>query len=733
MPATAILPPHSTTASTTSSSTTQTTTNQPNTRRTGSTCPGCNGTNVFSESSIGGVVCHDCGQVLEDRVLDDTPGRDSGGLTRVDKRGRTWGEPSHPSSGHLGSYTIASPSEQRRLYRSKRFQQLRKHLSATGRLSGLSNDVNRAYFLWRTVMADMNLKFWDQAFRGAVACLFLASKERKRGVTLFGIAAKAGVSPFKVGAVYKQIKSLLLERQILDDDDGSLVDDDPRNMLEKIFCIGSSASIQRGEMDNLPQPIREVFGVDADDRERMTNLRSLWSSAQKCMAIAMDADLTTGRHPHALVAACLVVAVEVKLLITGYPKELVDFAAITFDSTPTTVRLRYRELKNRMLVWANRLPFITTGQTIKEKKLVYHLEDVLKYFGSLESRNKQLWAALDKNDGMESDHDDSDDENIDMVGQLEPEGGFTVDDLRLEKELRDSYPFDDTDEFGDVAYSDGDGPEPEQAQGTIMNQDQDPPNLLLGSKSRDIPVRDDQMYPPSFVAGLKLSEGRLKLLQVAKGEAEYPSKPPCKRSSKELMDLRRIDVIKRLLDLGYRNEQELLDACNGTLEYWLCADIARRSGLGEPRSKEEMDAVELGPKDLSQQELEGYLRTPVETQAVLRIMAPTFIEVEDQRRKRSNSHQPNRVQDPRQQQCTTKRASPPSAADQPAKNAKRVRSSKINWEAISDAEDETSNETLEETQDERSEWPKQSEQDYFGGMDEVEVSGEYDYDYDDDC
>ncbi|KAK3816085.1 MAG: hypothetical protein J3Q66DRAFT_341587 [Benniella sp.] len=746
MPATAILPPHSTDPSTTASNSSSVLRNPLVTDSAAPRCPGCDGTNIVEEQSIGAVVCHDCGSVLEETVLDTTPARDPGGLTRVTNRGRAWNSASEPRAGQSILRTTISTIERRRIHRSKRFEDIRKCLASTGRLSGLTGaDVSRGYHLWRVAMFTLRLRGWDIAYKGAVACLFIAAKERKKGTTLFGIAAQAGASPYKIGAMYKQIRTVLVERKILDDNECLHSDDDPRIMLEKILSIGSSDSMNRGDMDQLSQQFRAAFDVDGSTDKRAACLRLLWSSAQKCMAIAMDAGLTIGRHPRALAGACLVIAVEVKLLLTGYSKELVDFSAAFFGCGSSTVKARYKELRECMLVWANRLPFLNANRAIKPKMLVYHLEDVIKYFGHLENQNKQLWAMLDKDESVISDRDNidenDDDENIYECDRLGYEGEFTEEDLRLAQELRDSDSVGDANDYEVVPCDDSDTHRSEHAQQITGVQKQHPPSFLSDVGQEDSDVKfDPKLYPPSYVANMKQTQRRINITQIAKGEAEYSGPSPrSRRPRAEHIERRRIEVVKRLLELGNRSEKELSEALEGTLEYWLVADQAKASGSNEPRSQEEMDAVELGPKDLSQPELESYLRTPAETKAISQVMASTFSESDKRAQKRPETGQ----------QQKRKRSVTPSTTDQATKKPKKARSSKINWEALGELDGESITKAIDEDE---AQTPTQADQydqdefddgrgeiednhgmageDYFDDAEWDDAAGDYGYDYD---
>ncbi|KAG0358176.1 hypothetical protein BC939DRAFT_491544 [Gamsiella multidivaricata] len=696
-----------------------------NAQRSELTCPGCHGTNILEDPEVGALVCCDCGHVLQENILSnalDAAGVDNTsyyGTTLVSRTGRSL--LTDTRHGAFAYISVANAATRIRLYRRKRFEQVRTLLATVARGSGLkSADSSRAYYLWKNIMSISNPRFWNPAARAALACLYLAAKEAKRGITLIDIAVRAEMSPYKIGAACKQVKSTLIELKILDLDSSQLLnaEEDPWTMLERIMTIGSADSNERGEMERLAQDIQDAFGFNLEDETRASSLRSLLSSAQKCMAIAMDASLPSGRNPQGMVAACLIVAVEVRLMLTKVPEELFEFVALVFRSAKSTVAIRYKELRKCMLVWAQQLPFHNNARDIKDKKLVYYMEDVIVYFGHLKEHNKRLWTLLDKAGCAISDEEDFD------RWEQDPE----LEQVATQDEFLSVMRDGDTDE---------EEPESFEGEQDIKDHDSSHSNNGFGEPSND--KSDPRLYPPAYLANRERERRQAELIQVAKGEAEYSPAPFQKAKTQEPQDLARINRIKRLLELGARTEQELIEASDNALEYWLRSDEAKASDPGVTRTQEEMASVELTGEDLDEQEFEKYKRTPSERQALLRIMEPTYLEAEQKAKywaqRRHAPKKPPRSRDKRERPHL-------SVASQGGQQAKKMRSSKINWDAITDMGDSGAEEVAVkqgmEEMPEEGHWPPDLGDDAEFGENLVDIDNnddnyqDFEDDYDDD-
>ncbi|KAF9172834.1 hypothetical protein BGX21_004519 [Mortierella sp. AD011] len=605
-------------------------------------CPDCKSANIHEEGQE--VICRGCGHVFEDFIFESAAGREfhpsfAYGLTRVSRVGRPIQQVSKRFHTSLPNQNI----ESRRTRRAKRFEQIREYLAAAGRQSGLSqNHVSRAYYLWKKAMDYLNLRFWDPAARTAIACLYLAAKESKKGVSLVDLAVRTNVSPYKIGANYKQVKSSLMELKVLAADFSS--DEDPWIVLQRILTIGTPDFTQQGYVENLPREIRDVLGINMEVAESAASLRSLLSSAQKCLTIAKDSGLMTGRLPQALGAACLVIAIEVRLVLTVCPEELYEFAARLFGTSAHTVSLRHRELRQSMLTWARRLPFVKGAGKIKESKLVYYMDDVLKYFGHLQEQNRQLWAMLDKDE--DSSHDE--------VG---PGGHITAEDLEAEQQMLQDGTFWASDD--DDIYDDWGGKQGARSANRNCKSDQDT-------------ISSDRAYPPSYVHNLLLEKKQLQYIQEAKLQLNDKSLAHSGKGPGGVAR-QRIDWIKQLLALGTRTEEEILKATDTALEYWARSDIAKKSSH---RSQEQLNSTQLTAEDLDEQELSQYLRNPSDAGAVLRVMGEVYTEVEN--KAAAASLKPPTRRGPKNK--TGQKRKVTASNSQPQQ--KKVRSSKLNLEAL---------------------------------------------------
>ncbi|KAF9114872.1 hypothetical protein BGX27_009517 [Mortierella sp. AM989] len=639
-------------------------------------CPDCRSRNVFEEYLSGEIICRDCGHVFEGFIF-EVPDPElshsqsfTKGLTRVSRTGRRIGDLSHK---HARSSLPNQAFENSRAYRAKRFEQIREYLIAAGRQSGLSaNHAARAYFLWKKAMDFLKLRFWEPAARIAIASLYLAAKESKKGISLVDLAVQTKMSPFKIGANYKLVKSCLTELNVIAVE---MEEDDPWIMLQRIMSIGSPDSIPQEYIESLPKKIQDVLGVGMEPGKSVPTLRNILSSAQKCMAIAKDSGLVTGRQPQALAATCLVTAIEIHLALTSCPDVLFEFTSKLFGASVRTVIARHREMRRTMLTWARRLPFVKGAVKIKESKLVYYMDDVIKYFGHLEEQNRQLWAMLDKNEGSVDGEAGSDEDNGDRLG---PGGHITEEDLDAERHMLQDGSFWTADDDGNI-YDDWGGEY--GAEG--VNQD---------CKTVQLTESSDRMYPPAYSLKLEREKRQLRYIQEAKsllnernslmpGNQKAPDKKAYSNKKVEELARQKVVWISQLLDHGTRTEKEILEATDNLLEYWVRSDLTKKSA---PRSQTQLDSAQLTAEDLDEQEMKRYLRNPSDAEVVLRVMGQTYTEAE-----RSASRMA-KLRGPKVPKNTgkLKRKIKESTSDSQPQPKKKVRSSKLNLEALRELEAE---------------------------------------------
>ncbi|KAF9585051.1 hypothetical protein BGW38_004088 [Lunasporangiospora selenospora] len=316
-------------------------------------CPECHSHNVHHDDSIGSIICHNCGVVIaenqEHEVHEDSSSVfvPSYGTTWVNAVGRANDGRSFAFKGQSRELFQQGPTQKRR-HRGKRLSVIKEYLQqiSLGTESSAA-DVKRALYLWGIVMEKTQRRIDRVAEDWALACLYFVAKETKKAISLVQIAISSGRAPNVIGIKYRQLKIILLEGGSIRREHVCFsADEDPWIVLDRIMTIGSEESLQQGRFDFLPYNLKDVLGIGVTDLTmRRSCLRSLLVSAQKCMIVALDSTLLTGRYTNPLAAACLVISIEVKLQLEKCPEELFELAATEFFSTTDTVRSRYHELR----------------------------------------------------------------------------------------------------------------------------------------------------------------------------------------------------------------------------------------------------------------------------------------------------------------------------------------------------------------------------------------------------
>ncbi|KAF9285985.1 hypothetical protein BGZ68_003334 [Mortierella alpina] len=355
-------------------------------------CPGCSSTNVVVEDE-GETICHDCGLVLaDDTVLTASTSDISGyGLTRVNDVGRSLDHnKTLRNVGH--AINIATAEDRRELYSSRSIADVKICLEQTCAALGLPiADAHRGLYLWTAFKNLMGIKVTKYARRASIACLYIAAKEAKREVTLNQLSMRSETNTNTLGSVYKDVKQTLLKHKFIHA--GGNIELDPWTILDKILTLDSEASIQSGLMDDLPLDLREALGATLPPREKAERLQKLLRASQRCMTLAIEADMMTGRLPIPLAGACVAVAVQVEGKIQLCPEELFEFIAKVWLAAPSTIKKRYMELKKYMLECVNRLPFDVGGN--RKTRPLFSLTGVLSYPHFFDKSQEDLWSGPD--------------------------------------------------------------------------------------------------------------------------------------------------------------------------------------------------------------------------------------------------------------------------------------------------------------------------------------------------
>ncbi|KAF9907682.1 hypothetical protein EC991_010714 [Linnemannia zychae] len=645
---------------------------QPSAWRSRRHCTGCGGHRIADDDETASSVCMDCGLVVSESMIEDKPRYQGYGLTRVTAVGREY--PSKKLSARdmrlrnaMGDGSRTSlhntQTEAEARFNSRAYlrqvEGARSLIMSAGRANGLSEvDVRRATFLFLLVKKKMSGQIGNLK---TLACLYIAAREAGKGLRLLELAAQFGLSPFKLGADYKKVRSFLVQRKTIDTSSGFYnVEDDPWSELERILTIGHSESIERGDFEGLSQGIKDALGVNMEPIARSRRLRGLLSMAQKCMIVATDSSLNDARRIQPLVGACLVVALEVRLQLAHTPDKLLQWVGSMYSSPPSTIKSRYRELRKCLLEWARRLPFVDKSAHITEKKLVYFLEDVIKYFGHLQEKNRQLWALLDRTaeeDEREGDVDPA--EDIGGNSGDEKLGGQDFEDLQEQKEHNG-------DEGSSFAFHYDDAP------------------LAIEDIRSSILIR--RRDPPAYIAKVQRQQRLAELIQ----EAKQPIADPTAVTEHLCpMDSRRLVWIRLLLDLKSRTEQDIMEASDNCLADWAQSDEARLARAQNTRPQEDLDSAELTEKDLDDEELACYIRSRPDREVVERVMHKAHMEFEQAAKlaeaRRYTKESLKKVNPQRKRN----RDGLPLDRDDPSGGGKRERSRKLRLEALDDSDNES--------------------------------------------
>ncbi|KAF8946010.1 hypothetical protein BGZ47_001504 [Haplosporangium gracile] len=651
-------------------------------------CTGCGGNRLVNDHETASLVCIDCGTVANENMLDDNPKWYQGyGLTRVSAIGREFPSKNkkirdrrirthHGDGGLKPLQNTPTGTTNATVYTRHYMQQVeeaRVVITSAGRANSLSDvDVRRAIFFFLLVKQKMKVIGHGKP----LACLYIAAREAGKKLRLIELATQSGLSPFGLGADYKRVRAFLVQRKTIDTGTGLyVVEEDPWTELERILSIGSSESIERDDFAHLPQDVKDALGINMESVERSRRLRGLLSMSQKFMIIAADASLDTSRRIQPLVAACLIVALEVHLQRTESPKEVLQWVGFMYNSIPSTVMSRYRELRKCILQWARRLPYVGKTAHITEKKLVYFTVDVIKHFGHLQDKNRQLWALLDKT-AEEGEHEGERD--VDLVRESGEDDGESV-----EVADNDGNKEQDDQDTGDDDFNQEQDERSESAGHSFVREYID--DAPLASKDILASMADRSHDPPAYVAKVKRRRRLGELIQAAKHSVADPATQGLHLSRK---DSQRFEWIKQLLVLRTTTEDEILDASDNCLADWAATNQARQAKPKNVRSQEELDSIELTEKDLDDEELSNYLRSKPDQESLHRVMSKAYQEAEQISKlaevRRKGTEASKKVRERR------KRAREGQAPDKsgPTEGIVRERSWKLRLEALSDSDNE---------------------------------------------
>ncbi|KAF9931556.1 hypothetical protein FBU30_009941 [Linnemannia zychae] len=649
----------------------------PNAVPSGRQCSSCGSLKIINEPETASIVCMDCGVVNSENLLDDGSWFVPYGKTHVNSDGRALVKPLGPRDKRHAVIKGDPTTITHRVYKfrprlhMKMMEHGRNIIMSVGRVNGFSQvSTKRAVFLFSLIRDIMTGNTWKAK---ALACLYISGRESGKNLRLIELASQAELSPFKLGSEYRKIRTLFIQRNTIDPGVGLYdVEEDPWVELERILLVGNSESIERGDFERLSQDVKDALGINMEYKERSRRLRSLLSMAQKFMIIATNASLDIARRIQPLVAACFVAVLEVRLQITQPPPELLQWVQGIYNSSPSTIMHRYQELKKCIIEWARRLPFVNKKERISEKKFIYYAEDVLKYFGHLQDKNRELWNLLDRS------IEEEECEGIDnQTEEMSDDIGCDVEDVSNNGKDKDDY--QDTANYTHQGYDNYDDAGRSTVELDYNNQIPLTNEEILASVTRR------SFDPPAYTASVKRHQRLVELIQCAKSSIANPLVPTPIMNPR---DSRRFEWIKQLLTLGTRTEAEILSVSDNCLADWMQSDMSRETNPAAVRSQEELDSIELTTKDMDNEELQNYIRLEPTKETMEQF--EDWCQEEEKRAVKQEKTQQSFKQATRkkQQRKRTWNEVPLDKDDSSGRGGRRIRSRKLRIEALTESDNE---------------------------------------------
>ncbi|KAG0264887.1 hypothetical protein DFQ27_000947 [Actinomortierella ambigua] len=626
-------------------------------------CPDCSIGRMIPSDEVG-YICSECGFVLEETLLaiEDRP-PNSLLFALPDMAAEETTILTQFSKGRYVACDKVLQSMQR--YR-RRFMAIKSLLENVARTMGMTmgsdGDTERAFFMFKQVKELTGWRFGRACDTLAIACLFLASKERNRGFSLVEVATRANQEPSKVGHIYKKaVKTLLDEGLITLDHPCFKKETDPWFMLDRLIFLGHKNDSRGVDLTRLPPDYQTVLGVGMDDIEKIKRLRHIMTLAAKCLALTLETAQGDSQTPESTVAACVATAVQIEAKASKVDDRfwcaVVDF----YYANLRTAQKRRAELKNALQHIASQNPILAgIAHRLKQSDFfACFAEEALKFW---EPSCEQLR------------------EQIRSFQQRPATGAIDESDVSEDEEDRPT------------------GISPVEASGT---------EPTLGS----VQARHLQ-YPPSFVRAQQDRAARARQLQEAQQQLQSADKGGSSvaatqharlPTNKGQLSAVRLGWMKHLLAVEFKTPVELKDAPDSMLEYWV-EQSTRSPADREKRSEEELNSRDPTARDMCDDEIMRYLRPPVEVEEARTVLQPIYDEYEAEAEQRSKAIK----------RTVRKRAAPVALADAgrvkrrnpgPVKETSkassssqdlaasasappRPRSSLINWEAVQSLERE---------------------------------------------
>jgi hypothetical protein len=154
------------------------------------------------------------------------------------------------------------------------------------------------------------------------------------------------------------------------------------------------------------------------------------------------------------------------------------------------------------------------------------------------------------------------------------------------------------------------------------------------------------------------------------------------------MDSKRLAWIRRLIALGTRTEQDIIEASDNCLADWVQSDEGRQARTKNRQPQPDLDSTELTEMDLNDEEVECYIRSKPDQEAVQRVMHKAHLEFEQVAKLAAARRYAKESLKKAQLQRKRIRQGLPPDKDWLSGGGMRKRSRKLRLEALGDSDNE---------------------------------------------
>ncbi|KAK4703765.1 abhydrolase domain-containing protein 13, partial [Phenoliferia sp. Uapishka_3] len=375
------------------------------------TCSACHATDTLEyDSTASGLVCNSCGTVDRNsaseslevlgRVLEDDGGVEGGRSYLRNGGMRLPEEEGGDQKGQEWSKGKREYNEQRAANTEIFMRSILAHFDVLGLFE-------RARYIFQLARREGEFRWGQRARTVAVACVYLASRERDKNIRLYDLAV---LTEIEIG-VLTRCQELVKEWTHI-----TITENEPAIFLPQIIThIRTLVALPSPPI--APAPKKSTISK-AWTPANLKWLRALpydqvLSMGQELLAFARELDLILGRQPEPVSIAIALVAMEA-VARTETPRQcdVLHELAASIGASAATSSDRYRELMALLKDYAPRLPWLMArAKVMKRKDVIANAGDIIRFWAALDQKKKAS-VVLEKTaaKGLVDEEEEGDDE-----------------------------------------------------------------------------------------------------------------------------------------------------------------------------------------------------------------------------------------------------------------------------------------------------------------------------------